>query len=56
MAKKKRRAIRSLGESLHDLHIKLHDMDQKLDYLIKNLRRFNSGKDPFHSHPVDFTD
>jgi len=56
MAKKKRRAVRSLGQSMDDLHIKLHDMDQKLDYLIKNLRRCNSGKDIFHSHPVDFTD
>jgi hypothetical protein len=39
--KKKARSKAKPLEILCELRAKLHDIDQKLDHLIRNLRRFN---------------
>jgi hypothetical protein len=52
MKKEKTTEIRSEEaaiELIEEIKCKLHDLDQKLDYLIKNLRRFNSRHDPYNS-------
>ncbi len=42
--KKKKAAVANpLLEQVGELKTKLRDIDQKLDHLIKNLRRFNHG-------------
>jgi len=43
---------KALLESLEQIEIKLHDIDTKLNHLIKNLRRFNGYKDS-HNNTLD---
>ncbi|MBI2925042.1 MAG: hypothetical protein HYY24_04980 [Verrucomicrobia bacterium] len=42
------------ANALDRMEARLRDIDQKLDYLIKNLRRFNGRHDPFNHHVNDF--
>ena len=43
------------GRPRTGIESKLHDLDQKLDYLIKNLRRLNGRQYPTHQelHELD---
>jgi len=42
--------------AIETIQILLHDINQKLDYLIKNLHRFNGPHDPCHSNLNEFLD
>jgi len=43
-------------DALETIQIKLHDLDEKLNYLIRNLRRCNGYHDPHHTPLSDYLD
>jgi hypothetical protein len=55
-SRKKPTSLKTLLAAIADVQSQLHDIDQKLDHLIRNLRRLNGGRYSFNSHMSDLED
>jgi len=54
---RKRQPVEVILAALESIHAQLHDLDQKVDYLIQNLRRYNDKDNGAHvSHNARLSD
>lgn len=51
-----KKAESDLEDAVEELRARLHEIDEKLNYLVKNLRRVNGRHDSFNSNLNEFMD
>lgn len=53
---RKRQPVEVILATLESIHAQLHDLDQKVDYLIQNLRHYNGDHVHHNARLSDFMD